>query len=77
MNQDELMSQDGSIPLLVKCACGCGKEFRPKYRWHKYYSDKCRMRGWLQKKIKNAENEELKNLRSRLDKLEKKLEEGE
>lgn len=35
-----------------KGACGrCGRSFQPKVKWQEYCSDKCRMYGWLIKKL--------------------------
>lgn len=66
-------TKQDKIPLLVECACGCGREFKPKYKWHKYFEPKCRMRDWIKRQVKDAETEETKEMRKRIERLEEKL----
>lgn len=65
--------QSNRIPLLIECACGCGREFKPKYRWHRYYETKCRTKDWIKKQAENAVTEEVNKLEKRVEFLEQKL----
>lgn len=69
MNQ----SKDDKLPLLVECACGCGRKFKPKYRWHKYFETRCRVRAWIKKKTEEAELNELKVVKEKIKKIEEHL----
>ena len=67
------IEQEGYIPILVKCACGCGREFKPKYKWHKYFETTCRVKAWGKRQSKNAESEEMKKMKERIESLEQKI----
>ncbi len=67
------IQSEGSIPILVKCACGCGREFKPKYKWHEYFETKCRVKAFFERQAKNTESDKLKAMEKRLEKLEEKL----
>ena len=65
--------QSDKVPLLIECACGCGREFKPKYVWHIYFETKCRIKAWVERQVKNAETEEIKKMKERIESLEQKL----
>ena len=67
------MKQDNTIPVLIKCACGCGEEFKPNRKWHIYFETKCRVKAFFERQAKNTESEKLKAVEERLEKLEEKL----
>lgn len=65
--------QFNKLPLKVECACGCGKTFKPKYKWHIYFESKCRVRAWMKRQVEKSEKAELIKVKDRVEKIEEKL----
>ena len=54
----------------VLCGCGCGKSIDPTRPWHKYASDKCRLKAWKSERVTVGK---LVEIEARLQVLESKL----
>ena len=67
------MREKKRLPNMIECACGCGREFKPKRWWHIYFSTKCRIKNWHRRQVEERENKELSALRERVSELEKRL----
>ena len=65
--------QGNTIPILVKCACGCDREFKPNRKWHEYFETKCRVKAFFEREAKKTENDKMKAIEERVERLEEKL----
>jgi hypothetical protein len=65
-------AQNAIIPAIRVCSCGCGKSFKPKRRWHHFYSAKCRKTVWT---IKHSEQTPA-DIRATLNRIEIKLDQA-
>ena len=73
LNETRTMNkhQSNKYPsLLIECACGCGRKFKPKYEWHRYFETRCRVKAWVKRQ---AEKEELIAVKERIEKIEQQL----
>ena len=65
--------QYNKLPLQVECACGCGRKFKPKYKWHIYFETKCRVRAWIKRQVEKAEKAKINEVEERVNKIEEQL----